>query len=93
MAVEVLPLLDEGGSRYSSSRIRQALAEADLVEAERLLQRPYRFSGQVVRAAAWGAAWAGPPPICKWMAASACPKKGCMPPGPGAVKASRRCLR
>ena len=49
MAVEVLPLLDEGGSRYSSSRIRQALAEADLVEAERLLQRPYRFSGQVVR--------------------------------------------
>ena len=55
-----MPLLDEGGSRYSSSRIRQALAEADLVEAERLLQRPYRFSGQVVRGRGLGAAWAGP---------------------------------
>ncbi len=48
MAVSVVPLLDEGGRRMSSSRIRDALAAGDLVLAEQLLQRPYRFQGQVV---------------------------------------------
>ena len=48
MAVSVVPLLDEGGRRMSSSRIRDALAAADLALAEQLLQRPYRFQGQVV---------------------------------------------
>lgn len=46
--VEVLPMLGDGGERLSSSRIRRALAAGDLAEAERLLQRPYRFFGAVV---------------------------------------------
>jgi riboflavin kinase/FMN adenylyltransferase len=49
IAVTVVPLLDDDGCRISSSRIRSALAEADLAEAARLLQRPYRFSGLVVQ--------------------------------------------
>ena len=49
VTVEVLPMLADHGLRVSSSRIRQALAEADLKEAVRLLQRPYRFQGLVVR--------------------------------------------
>ena len=48
MAVEVVPMLWDGAERMSSSRIRRALAAADLVEAERLLERPYRFQGRVV---------------------------------------------
>jgi riboflavin kinase/FMN adenylyltransferase len=47
--VVVLPLLDDQGERISSSRIRSALADADLGEAVRLLGRPYRFQGLVVR--------------------------------------------
>ena len=49
VAVQVLPMLDEGGQRLSSSRIRRALAVGDLVEAARLLDRPYRFCGLVVQ--------------------------------------------
>jgi len=48
IAVSVLPMLFEGGERVSSSRIRRALAAADLAEADRLLERPYRFRGLVV---------------------------------------------
>jgi riboflavin kinase/FMN adenylyltransferase len=47
--VEVLPMLWEGGERVSSSRIRRALAAGDVAEARRLLGRPYRFSGRVMR--------------------------------------------
>ena len=46
--VVVVPMLEEGGEQLSSSRIRRALAAADLAEARRLLGRPYRFSGPVV---------------------------------------------
>jgi riboflavin kinase/FMN adenylyltransferase len=49
VAVEVLPMLGDGGQRLSSSRIRQALASGDLADAARLLGRPYRFCGQVVQ--------------------------------------------
>jgi riboflavin kinase/FMN adenylyltransferase len=49
LAVEVLPMLWDGPERVSSSRIRRALAGGDLQEAGRLLDRPYRFSGNVVR--------------------------------------------
>ena len=49
MEVAVVPMLWDGPERMSSSRIRRALAAADLVEAERLLERPYRFRGGVVR--------------------------------------------
>jgi riboflavin kinase/FMN adenylyltransferase len=46
--VRVVPMLWDGAERVSSSRIRRALAAGDIGEAERLLERPYRFSGQVV---------------------------------------------
>ncbi|MCP9775122.1 riboflavin biosynthesis protein RibF [Cyanobium sp. WAJ14-Wanaka] len=49
MAVQVLPMLWDGPERVSSSRIRRALAAGDVAEARRLLERPYRFSGRVVR--------------------------------------------
>ena len=48
IAVTVVPMLSDGSERVSSSRIRRALAEGRIDEAHRLLQRPYRFSGQVV---------------------------------------------
>jgi len=35
------------GERVSSTRIREALAEGDLLEAEKLLGRPYRMLGRV----------------------------------------------
>lgn len=47
--VEVVPMLRDGEERVSSSRIRRALAAGQIAEAERLLERPYRFSGAVVR--------------------------------------------
>lgn len=46
--VQVVPMLWDGDERVSSSRIRRALAAGDIDEASRLLERPYRFSGQVV---------------------------------------------
>jgi riboflavin kinase / FMN adenylyltransferase len=46
--VTVVPMLRDGPERVSSSRIRRALAEGCIDEARRLLERPYRFSGQVV---------------------------------------------
>jgi riboflavin kinase/FMN adenylyltransferase len=49
IAVTVLPMLHVDGERVSSSRIRRALAAGAIDEAQRLLQRPYRFSGRVVR--------------------------------------------
>jgi riboflavin kinase/FMN adenylyltransferase len=49
IAVEVVPILADGEGRLSSSRIRAALAGGDLAEAARLLERPYRFRGRVVR--------------------------------------------
>jgi riboflavin kinase/FMN adenylyltransferase len=49
IAVSVLPMLHDANGRLSSSRIRAALAAGELAEAARLLQRPYRFSGLVVR--------------------------------------------
>ncbi len=48
IAVEVVPMLWDGEERVSSSRIRRALAAGDLPEVERLLERPYRFTGRVV---------------------------------------------
>ncbi|KEF42938.1 MAG: riboflavin biosynthesis protein RibF [Cyanobium sp. CACIAM 14] len=46
--VRVVPMLWDGAERVSSSRIRRALAAGDIGEAERLLERPYRFHGRVV---------------------------------------------
>ncbi|MEB3255111.1 MAG: bifunctional riboflavin kinase/FAD synthetase [Synechococcaceae cyanobacterium] len=49
IAVQVVPLLEDGEGRLSSSRIRAALGDGDLAGAARLLERPYRFRGRVVR--------------------------------------------
>lgn len=49
IAVTVVPMLHVDGERVSSSRIRRALATGAIEEARGLLQRPYRFSGRVVR--------------------------------------------
>jgi len=47
IAVSVLPMLWDGDERVSSSRIRRALANGEIAEANRLLERPYRFWGRV----------------------------------------------
>ncbi|MEB3308576.1 MAG: bifunctional riboflavin kinase/FAD synthetase [Cyanobacteriota bacterium] len=49
LKVSVLPMLWNGSERVSSSRIRRALAAGEIGEASRLLERPYRFRGTVVR--------------------------------------------
>lgn len=46
---EGIPELWEGGQIVGSTAIRMALAEGDLVTAERLLGRPYSIHGRVVR--------------------------------------------
>lgn len=45
--VAVVPLLRDAEGRVSSSRIRQALGNGEITEAEALLGRPYRFEGCV----------------------------------------------
>ena len=47
--VSVMPILEDAGGRMSSSRIREALSKGDLQTASKLLGRPYRFRGTVVR--------------------------------------------
>lgn len=49
LRVLVSSMLWDGAERISSSRIRRALAAGAIDEANRLLERPYRFSGRVVR--------------------------------------------
>jgi riboflavin kinase / FMN adenylyltransferase len=49
LRVQVLPMLWDGAERVSSSRIRRALAAGAIAEATRLLERPYSFTGRVVR--------------------------------------------
>ncbi len=45
----VVPMVADGDGRLSSSRIRAALAAGEIEAATRLLERPYRFRGPVVR--------------------------------------------
>jgi riboflavin kinase / FMN adenylyltransferase len=45
---EVVPPYELHGSRVSSSAVRNAIAEGDIEEAERLLGRPFAISGIVV---------------------------------------------
>ncbi|RFF30101.1 bifunctional riboflavin kinase/FAD synthetase [Wenzhouxiangella sediminis] len=52
--VERVEAVADGEERISSTRIRTALFEGDLAEAERLLGRPYRISGRVLRGRALG---------------------------------------
>jgi riboflavin kinase/FMN adenylyltransferase len=55
-AVRTIDLLipEENGERVSSSHIRQALTQGDVVSATRWLGRPYRVAGEVVRGDARG---------------------------------------
>ncbi len=46
--VVVIPILKDLEGRMSSSRIRTALSEGDLNTAQKLMGRPFRFSGTVV---------------------------------------------
>ena len=48
-SVERMPTLAEDGIRISSTQVRQTLWKGDLDAAARLLGRPYRMSGRVVR--------------------------------------------
>ncbi|NBD95649.1 MAG: bifunctional riboflavin kinase/FAD synthetase [Gammaproteobacteria bacterium] len=53
-SVERVGAVEDGDERVSSTRIRTALFEGDLCEAERLLGRPYRISGRVRRGRSLG---------------------------------------
>jgi riboflavin kinase/FMN adenylyltransferase len=52
--VQVLPVVDVGNMRVSSTRVREALARADFAEAARLLGRRYAICGRVVHGAQRG---------------------------------------
>jgi riboflavin kinase/FMN adenylyltransferase len=52
--VQVIPVVNNGGQKISSSRIRALLWDGDVLEAARLLGRRYRLSGRVVRGARRG---------------------------------------
>jgi len=52
--VELLPAVEEGSARVSSTRVREALADGDFARAERLLGRPYAITGRVVHGAKRG---------------------------------------
>ena len=47
--VSIIPILEDKEGRISSSRIRSALTNGDLLTAESLLDRPYSFRGIVVK--------------------------------------------
>src|SRR5690606_34030210 len=50
-ATEVVAPQGEGGVRYSSSRVREALLEGDVTSAGHVLGRPFAVSGEVVEGA------------------------------------------
>ena len=52
--VAVLPTIDAGGERISSTRVREHLARGDFSAAAELLGRPYAISGRVVHGAKRG---------------------------------------
>ncbi len=52
--VETAPMLQEDGRKVGSSALREALAQGQMEEVARLLGRPYRLRGPVVRGAGRG---------------------------------------
>jgi riboflavin kinase/FMN adenylyltransferase len=52
--VEIVPVVEGGGERVSSTRVREALAAGDLGLASRLLGRPYSICGRVLHGAKLG---------------------------------------
>lgn len=53
--VERLDTVSDAQARISSTRVREALADGDVVQAEALLGRPYRMTGRVRRGQGKGA--------------------------------------
>ena len=49
IALNIISLLEDQHGRISSSRVRELLLNSDLENARKLLQRPYGFSGKVVK--------------------------------------------
>ena len=49
ISLNIIPILKDQKGRISSSRVRELLLNYDLDNAKRLLQRPYSFSGRVVK--------------------------------------------
>ncbi len=47
--LNIVPILQDHEGRISSSRVRKLLENSDLYNAEKLLKRPYSFSGKVVK--------------------------------------------
>ena len=47
--LSTIPMLDINGHRASSTNIRSCLAAGDLEQAEKLLGRPFRMAGRVIR--------------------------------------------
>lgn len=54
LIVHELPIVDVGGDRVSSTRIRGLLSEGDVAQAQQLLGRPHRVEGPVVHGHARG---------------------------------------
>jgi len=52
--VELLPAVEEGSARVSSTRVREALAAGDFARAAQLLGRTYAITGRVVHGAKRG---------------------------------------
>jgi len=49
ITLNIVSLLEDRFGRISSSRVRELLLNCDLENARKLLQRPYNFSGKVVK--------------------------------------------
>ena len=49
IVLNIISLLEDQYGRISSSRVRELLLNSDLDSASKLLQRPYSFSGKVVK--------------------------------------------
>lgn len=73
--LSTMPMLDVDGQVASSSAIRDSLAAGDLNHASRLLGRPYRMSGRVIRGRQLGRQLGYPTANIR-LAASPSPLKG-----------------
>ena len=49
ISLNIVSILEDQYGRISSSRVRELLMNCDLENAKKLLQRPYNFSGKVVK--------------------------------------------
>ncbi len=77
--VRVIPIFCLDGEPASSTRVRQAIAEADFREAEHLLGRPYAIRGPVIHGAGRGRGMGYP-------TANVLPREECLP-APGVYAA------